>query len=425
MSAAPGVEHTHTRAPDAQAAPAPGGAAATLLSINAGSSSLKFALFAHPRGRHAGPLPAARLRGEIDLRDGRALLRWQQPGAPERSVEPDAERGDIGAETAWLVHWLDQAMGLPRPDIVAHRIVHGGLRFTRATRIDAAVEAELGRLRSLAPLHQGPGLDGVRAARQALPAAVQVACFDTAFHAGHADAERRYAIPRRWHDLGYQRYGFHGLSFDAISRRLPGLLGARADGAVVVAHLGSGASLCGLRGLRSRSTTMGYTALDGLVMATRCGSLDPGLVLHWMQQDDLQPQRISDLLYRESGLLGVSQISADLRALMASDDARAGDAVELFIASAVRHVGAVAASIGGLDALVFTGGIGTHQPLVRQAMVERLAWLGLQLDAPANAAGGPLISSASSRVPVLVLETDEEAVMALQAAELCGLPTPR
>ena len=396
-----------------------------LLSLNAGSSSLKFALFETAAGWHDGQLPVPLLRGEIDVREQRPLLRYEQPGQPERSVEPQAMRGDIAAETAWLVAWMQRDMGLPAPGAVAHRIVHGGLRFTHAVRIDAQVEAELRRLVSLAPLHQGPGLDGVRAARDALPAAVQVACFDTAFHAGHADAERRYAIPRRWHDLGYQRYGFHGLSFDAISRRLPGLLGQRARGAVVVAHLGSGASICGLRDLRSVSTTMGYTALDGLVMATRCGSLDPGLVLHWLQQDGLEPSRISDLLYRESGLLGVSQISADLRELLASDDPRARDAVDLFTASVVRHVGAVAASISGLDALVFTGGIGTHQAPVRAAVAARLGWMGVSLDTEANEAGATLVSGSSSRVPVLVLRTDEEAVMALQAAELAGTPTRR
>ncbi|MDE2121056.1 MAG: acetate/propionate family kinase [Betaproteobacteria bacterium] len=395
-----------------------------LLSLNAGSSSLKFARFDTQAGWHDGQLPVALLRGEIDLRDGRALLRWQQPGRAERSVEPQAPRGDIAAETAWLVEWMRRELGLPPPDIVAHRIVHGGLGFTQAVRIDARVERELQGLISLAPLHQGPGLDGVRAAREALPRAVQVACFDTAFHAGHTDAERRYAIPRRWHDLGYQRYGFHGLSFDAISRRLPSLLGERARGAVVVAHLGSGASVCGLRDLRSVTSSMGYTALDGLVMATRCGALDPGLVLHWLQQAGLSAEQVSDMLYQQSGLLGVSQISADLRELLASDDARARQALDLFIASVVRHVGAVAASIGGLDALVFTGGIGTHQAPVRAAVASRLGWLGLRLDPAANEHADPLVSDSSSRVPVLVLRTDEEAVMALQAASLCGVRAP-
>lgn len=395
-----------------------------LLSLNAGSSSLKFARFDTEAGWHDGQLPVALLRGEIDLRDGRALLRWQQLGQAERSVEPQAPRGDIAAETAWLVDWMQRELGLPPPDIVAHRIVHGGLGFTQAVRIDARVERELQGLISLAPLHQAPGLDGVRAAREALPRAVQVACFDTAFHAGHADAERRYAIPRRWHDLGYQRYGFHGLSFDAISRRLPSLLGERARGAVVVAHLGSGASVCGLRELRSVTSSMGYTALDGLVMATRCGALDPGLVLHWLQQDGLSAEQVSDMLYQQSGLLGVSQISADLRELLASDDARARQALDLFIASVVRHVGAVAASIGGLDALVFTGGIGTHQAPVRAAVASRLGWLGLRLDPAANEHADPLVSDSSSRVPVLVLRTDEEAVMALQAAALCGVRAP-
>ncbi len=392
---------------------------APLLSLNAGSSSLKFALFDTAGLPDADHLPTARLRGEIDRRDTGTTLRYAAAGEAERSVEPPALRGDIGAETTWLLEWLQRELGLAAPGVVAHRIVHGGLKHTRAVRIDARVEAELRRLTSLAPLHQGPGLQGVRAARQALPGAIQVACFDTAFHAGHEDSERRYAIPRRWHDRGYQRYGFHGLSFDAISRRLPALLGHRAQGCVVVAHLGSGASVCGMRGLRSVCTSMGFTALDGLVMSTRCGSLDPGLLLRWVEHDGLRPKQISDMLYHESGLLGVSETSGDMRELLASGDARARQAVDLFVASVVRHVGATAATIGGLDALVFTGGIGTHQPAVRAAVAQRLGWMGVELDAAANAAGALLLSGCGSRVAVLAVPTDEEAVMALQAVQAC------
>lgn len=271
---------------------------------------------------------------------------------------------------------------------------------------------------SLAPLHQGPGLAGVRAAQVALPHALQVACFDTAFHAHHSAAERRYAIPRDWHERGYQRFGFHGLSYDAISRLLPAALGPQAEGAVVVAHLGSGASLCGLRALRSVTTTMGFTALDGLVMGTRCGTLDPGLVLQWLAHDGLTTAQVQDMLYKHSGLLGVSEISADTRDLLASTDPRAALALELFVASIVRHIGAIAATLGGLDALVFTGGIGTHQPPVRARVAERLAWLGLQLDEQRNGANAQHVAAATSRVPVLVMPTDEEAVMAVQAAAL-------
>ncbi len=384
-----------------------------VLSLNAGSSSLKFALFAGP-APHDG-LPTALLRGEIDAPGGHPVMRWARSGQDEQRLEPQALRGDIGAEVAWLIDWLRKDGQLPVPGAVAHRIVHGGLHYDAPTAITAEVLQDLRALTSLAPLHQGPGLAGVDAARAALPHARQIACFDTAFHATHDDAERRYAIPRVWHERGYQRYGFHGLSYDAISRRLPQVLGSRAQQRVVVAHLGSGASLCGMRGLRSVTTSMGFTALDGLVMGTRCGALDPGLVLQWFEHDQLRPQQVSDLLYRHSGLLGVSEISSDTRDLLASTDPRARQALDLFIASIVRQLGAVVATVGGLDALVFTGGIGTHQPEIRAAVVARLDWLGLRLDPAANTAGHMHVASSDSRAPVLVLATDEEAVMALHA----------
>ncbi len=389
-----------------------------LLALNAGSSSLKFALFDLEMARQSANLPPALLRGEIDAPSGEPVLTFTRTGGPPQTLKPEAVRGDTGAEVAWLIEWLAREHGAAAPAVVAHRIVHGGLHYTRAVRITPAVFGDLSALTRLAPLHQGPGLAGVRAAQAALPQAAQVACFDTAFHAGHGDAERRYAIPRVWHERGYQRYGFHGLSFDAISRRLPALLGTRAQGAVLIAHLGSGASLCGLRKLRSVTTTMGFTALDGLVMATRCGALDPGLVLQWLQHDGLQADAVSHLLYRHSGLLGVSEISADTRDLLDNPDPRARQAIAVFVAGIVRQIGAVAAATGGLDALVFTGGIGTHQPAIRAAVVERLGWLGLALDAEANAAGHPLIGSAAGRVPILCLPTDEEAVMAAQATAL-------
>ncbi len=389
-----------------------------LLALNAGSSSLKFALFDAETARHSADLPAALLRGEIDAPNGVPVLTFTRAGGPSQTQKSDVVRGDIGAEIAWLIDWLAREQRAPAPTVVAHRIVHGGLHYIEATRIVPAVLDDLSALTRLAPLHQGPGLAGVRAAQSALPEAAQVACFDTAFHASHSDTERRYAIPRVWHELGYQRYGFHGLSFDAISRRLPALLGARAHGAVLVAHLGSGASLCGLRELKSITTTMGFTALDGLVMATRCGALDPGLVLQWFQHDGLQPDAVSDLLYRHSGLLGVSEISADTRDLLDKPDPRARQAIAVFVAAIVRQIGAVAAAIGGLDALVFTGGIGTHQPAIRTLVIERLGWLGLALDAEANAAGHPQIAASASRIPILCLPTDEEAVMAAQAAAM-------
>ena len=391
---------------------------ASLLSLNAGSASLKFALFDSAIDGNTSCLPTPILRGEIDAPSGKPTLTYTHAGAHPRTEASDAPRGDIGGETTWLIDWLARNCEAPRPTLVAHRIVHGGLRYNECVRITPGVFADLQRLTSLAPLHQGPGLAGVQAAQAGLPEATQVACFDTAFHARHPDAERRYAIPRAWHERGYQRYGFHGLSYDAISRRLPAVLGEQAHGSVVVAHLGSGASLCGMRDLQSVTTTMGFTALDGLVMGTRCGALDPGLVLQWFQHDGMQAEEVSDLLYTKSGLLGVSEISADTRDLLASKDPRAQQAIDVFVASIVRQTGSVIAALGGLDALVFTGGIGTHQPMIRAAVVQKFAWLGLVANVEANARGDLNIASSSSRIPILALPTDEEAVMAAQAAVL-------
>jgi acetate kinase len=389
----------------------------TLLCLNTGSASLKFALFdlADCRGPH---LPAALLRGEIDQHDGQTTLRWTDAQGRSDHSASSAPRGDIRAELDTLLDRLILPAGCGPIAAVAHRIVHGGERYTSAQRITPEVRTGLDALRSLAPLHQGPGLAGVDAASARLPNVPQIACFDTAFHASQSDLARRYAIPRDWHDKGFKRYGFHGLSYDAISHKLPPLLGARAQGAVIVAHLGGGASLCGMRQLKSVTTTMGFTALDGLVMSTRSGAVDPGLVLHWITEEGLDARQITAMLYHDSGLKGVSGISGDMRTLEQSSDARAAEAIAVFVTSVVHHIGALAADIGGLDALVFTGGIGTHSARVRADVCHALSWLGVALDAQANAAGQRCITRSDSRIPAFALPTDEEGVMALQAAAL-------
>jgi len=391
--------------------------APTLLCLNTGSASLKFALFA--LADCAGPsLPAALIRGEIDNHDGQALLRWSDAQGQTHRSASNTPRGDIAAEVDALLDHVIAPAGLGEIAAVAHRIVHGGERYTSAQRITPEVRAALDDLRSLAPLHQGPGLAGVDAATARLPDVPQIACFDTAFHATQPPLARRYAIPRAWHDKGFKRYGFHGLSYDAITHSLPALLGARAQGAVIVAHLGGGASLCGLRQLKSVTTTMGFTALDGLVMSTRSGAIDPGMVLHWIAEEQLDATQVTAMLYHDSGLKGVSGISDDLRTLEQSSDARAAEAIAVFVASVVHHIGALAADLGGLDALVFTGGIGTHSARVRADVCHALAWLGVALDAQANAAGQTRITRGDSRIPAFALPTDEEGVMALQAAAL-------
>ena len=391
----------------------------TLLCLNTGSASLKFALF--NLADCTGPqLPTAQLRGEIDSHDGQATLRWTDAQGQSHRTASAEPRGDIPAEVDALLDTLITPAGCGPIAAVAHRIVHGGTQFTSAQRISADVRAALDALRSLAPLHQGPGLAGVDAATARLPAVPQIACFDTAFHATQTDISRRYAIPRDWHDKGFKRYGFHGLSYDAISRKLPPLLGVRAQGAVVVAHLGGGASLCGMRQLRSVATTMGFTALDGVVMSTRSGTIDPGLVLHWITEEHRDARDITAMLYHDSGLKGVSGLSGDMRTLEASTAAHAQEAIAVFAASVVHHIGALAADIGGLDALVFTGGIGTHSARIRQEVCAALSWLGLRIDPLANAAGQNCITHGDSPVPAYALPTDEEGVMALQAAALLG-----
>jgi acetate kinase len=298
-----------------------------------------------------------------------------------------------------------------------HRVVHGGADFTAPVRVDAAVLAALDALVPLAPLHQPHNLAAIRAVSAAAPDLPQVACFDTAFHATIPAVAQAFALPRTLAAEGIRRYGFHGLSYEAIAARLPEVLGPRADGRVIVAHLGNGASLCAMRGRASVASTMGFTALDGLMMGTRTGTIDPGVLLHLMEAKGWDAARLGRLLYKESGLLGVSGLSSDMRALLASDAPEAAEAVALFVYRAVREIGSLAAALGGLDALVFTAGIGEHAAPVRAAIVAGCAWLGLTLDTAANAAGGPRISGPGP-ASAWVVPTDEEGVIARATARL-------
>lgn len=295
---------------------------------------------------------------------------------------------------------------------IGHRVVHGGMRFASPRLIDADVLAELDALCPLAPLHQPHNLAAIQAVAALAPDLPQVACFDTAFHHDKPEVAGRLALPRALHDQGIRRYGFHGLSYEYIARQLQAIDGELAGGRVIAAHLGNGASLCAMQGGKSVDTTMGFTALDGLMMGTRCGTLDPGVVLHLQTQLGMSPDEVDDLLYRKSGLLGVSGISSDMRTLVAHTSPEAQEAVELFIWRAAREFGALTASLGGVDGLVFTAGIGENHAEVRKRMCERLSWLGLSIDAEANAANAPDISATGSRVKVLVIPTDEERMIA-------------
>lgn len=376
---------------------------ATTLVINAGSSSIKAAAY-----DDHGPC----LQGHVDIRDDAARLVVRPRDGDEISEQIAASSWQAALDLLF-----DHLLAVIAPASIAavgHRIVHGGTHFTAPTVVTPAVLATLDTLIPLAPLHQPQGLAALRTALARLPGAVQVACFDTAFHHTCPPEAMRFAIPRALHDAGIRRYGFHGLSYESVTARLPAVTGRLPERAII-AHLGAGASLCAIRDGRSIATTMGFTPLDGLVMATRCGSLDPGVVLHLAEQRGMPAAEIDMLLSRESGLLGVSGISGDMRRLLTSDDPRAAEAIALFCYRAVREIGALVAALGGLDALVFTAGIGERAAPIRSRIAAGLAWLGLDLDETANATHGPRISTTSSRVSAWAVPTDEQSVIARHA----------
>lgn len=378
---------------------------AFILALNSGSSTCKFGVF----DQTAGSL-SPRLRGRIEMRGAASrLLAFGAAGVA------NIDEIWTGTSVLDLLAWLETR--LPGPiTAVGHRVVHGGPRFRTATPVTKAVLKALSALQPLAPLHQAPALAAVSALRAARPRLLQVLSFDTAFHADHDPTMDRLALPRVWEARGLRRYGFHGLSYEYLAERLRALDPPTAAGRVVAAHLGAGASLCALHDGRSIDTTMGVTPLDGLVMATRCGSLDPGAVLYLLREGGLDADGLTDLLYHRSGLLGVSGVSGDMRDLLDSRAPAAREAVGLYIHRAAREAAALAASLEGLDGLVFTGGVGENLPRIRALICARLGWLGVSLDAAANARGAGRISSADSGVAVWVIPTDEEIVIARQAA---------
>ena len=382
-----------------------------ILVLNVGSSSIKFALYPADLECFDGDVPQI-LRGKI-AGIGVAPELTLANGAADIAAFGAMERGDgHDALIGRLLTWLDALPGFGSVVAVGHRIVHGGKDFAEPVRLDPATMADLAKLEPLAPLHQPHNLAGVRAVAARHPDLMQVGCFDTAFHRTQPAVARRFALPRDLTEAGIQRYGFHGLSYEYIARILPAHLGPRAEGRVVVAHLGSGASMCAMRARQSVATTMGFTALDGLVMGRRCGALDPGVVLHLLRQMKMSPDEVEHLLYERSGLLGVSGLSRDMKVLEDSGDPGAEEAIELFCYRAVTALGGLIAALGGLDALVFTAGIGENSVRIRREICARLDWLGLTLDAAANASGATRISADASRCDVIVLPTDEERVIA-------------
>ena len=385
-----------------------------VLVLNAGSSSLKFSLFE----LDAGEALRLALHGEVE-RIGTAphFTAHDTAGALLADRDWDAALGFVPL-IAGVLDWIDAHLGGDTLVAVGHRVVHGGAEHDQPERVTPALLAILDALTPLAPLHQPYNLAPIRAIAAARPNLPQIACFDTAFHHGMAPVATHLALPRAITDAGVRRYGFHGLSYEYIAGRMRALSPERAAGRVIAAHLGNGASLCAMRDGRSVDTTMGFTALDGLMMGTRCGSIDPGVVLYLLQQRGMTAAEIEDLLYRRSGLLGVSGLSGDMRSLLASDAPGAAEAIDLFVFRAIRETGALTASLGGLDALVFTAGIGAHAAPIRARICAGLTWLGVSLDLAANAGRAPVISNRDSRVEVRVIETDEEAMIARHTLRL-------
>jgi acetate kinase len=390
-----------------------------VLTINAGSSSIKFALFDIAAASRLSAISSGQIEGI---------------GTAPQFLAKDAA-GAVLAEQHWpqnaqqthevllghLLHWVDSHLGQESLAAVGHRIVHGGAAHYRPEPITPALLTQLAALTPLAPLHQPHNLAPVRAIAGMRPHLPQVACFDTGFHHGMSAVATRLALPREYEVEGVRRYGFHGLSYEFIARRLRDIAPRLAAGRVIAAHLGNGASLCAMQNGQSVDTTMGFTALDGLMMGTRCGSIDPGAVLYLIQQRGMPAAQVEDMLYHRSGLLGVSGIGSDMRTLLHSTERRAREAIELFVFRIAREAGALVSTLGGLDGFVFTAGIGEHAPEIRTAVCQRLAWLGVLLDSAANARPNGRISTQESRVEVWTIPTNEEAMIAHHTIETTGL----
>lgn len=379
-----------------------------ILIVNAGSSSLKFSLFETVGDGSLTP----QLHGQVDGLTGSPRLSIADASGHslvDRSIDGQGHEGAIAAIQDWFARHVGRETDFYG---VGHRIVHGGPTYSSPVLIDASVLDALEQLVPLAPLHEPAQIAAIRAVAARAPQVPQVACFDTAFHSQQPSVAREFALPREYSVRGIRRYGFHGLSYEYIASVLPRVAPEYAQARVIVAHLGNGASMCAMANGGSVATTMGFTALDGLPMGTRCGTLDPGVLLYLMQHEHMTPDAIEQLLYQRSGLLGVSGVSADMRELLASGEAGAAQAVDLFVYRIGRELGSLAASLGGLDALVFTGGIGEHAHQIRSRVCRDARWLGIELDETANMQGGPRISRAGSSTSAWVIATDENLMVA-------------
>ena len=393
-----------------------------VLVVNAGSSSVKFQIFGVPRHQDALCLVRGQVEGigsqprlRAETRDGSVLV--------EKSYAP-SDVGDVAAAIAAAANWLRQT---PSVNLIAvgHRVVHGGPDYDRPVFVDAQVLERLQRYSPLAPLHQPNNLAPIQVLLAKRPELAQVACFDTAFHRAHAPVADRYAIPARFYREGVRRYGFHGLSYEYVSARLREAEPGVASGRVIIAHLGSGASMCALADGRSVESTMGFTALDGLPMGTRPGQIDPGVLLYLLTEKGLSTAALENLLYRESGLKGLSGISNDMRELEAAKTPEAALAIDHFVYRIGLNAGLLAAALGGLDAFVFTAGIGEHSAAIRARVAEKLAWLGAAIDPAANAAGKSLISRPHGKVALYVIPTDEELMIVRHTLSLLAARAER
>jgi acetate kinase len=381
-----------------------------VVTLNAGSSSIKFALFeaeeAEVSALAVGLVETVGEQRRIAIRDGAGSTIHEATwtGEADAAFHTDA--------LSRVLAWRQTAFADARVLAAGHRVVHGGVDYAAPVIVTDAVMRDLQALVPLAPLHQPHNIAGILAARAAWQDVPQVACFDTAFHRGHPFVNDVFALPRRFYDEGVRRYGFHGLSYEYVTQRLRKIAPHHAAGRVVIAHLGNGASMCAIRDGLSIASSMGFTALDGLPMGTRSGQLDPGVLLYLMQEKGMSAAAVSDLLYRESGLKGLSGVSHDMRELEASDKPEAKQAIEYFVFRIRRELGGLAAVLQGLDAIVFCGGIGEHAWRVRERVLEGMEWIGVELDRDANRVGAQVISADRSRVRVFVIPTNEEAMIA-------------
>jgi len=385
--------------------------------LNAGSSSIKFSLFAQTgtdlalvvRGQAEGIHTAPRFVAKNPAGETLSTYTWDE----------GTRLGHDGALEHIVAFVRDKLQGQSLAG-VGHRVVHGGLAYAQPVRVDGKVLEDLAQFILLAPLHQPHNLTPIRLLLERRPELPQVACFDTAFHRAQPELAQMFALPKELHDAGVRRYGFHGLSYEYIASVLPQLDPAAAKGRTVVLHLGNGASMCALSAGRSVASTMGFTAVDGLPMGTRCGAIDPGVILYLMDQRGMDARAIEKLIYNQSGLLGVSGVSSDMRTLLASDEPRARLAVDLYVYRIGRELGSLAGALGGLDALVFTGGIGENSAEIRARVCRDAAWLGVVLDEQANRSGGPRIGTAASKTTAWVVPTNEELMIARHTRRVLG-----